>query len=76
MSSSEKKLDQYTIDGDLFKVLVNDEGQHSLWPAAQKSPNGWNEGGCSGTKAECLAFIEQNWKDMRPISLQRQMAGR
>lgn len=75
MSSSEKKLDGYTIDGDLFQVLINEEGQHSLWPAAQKPPKGWKAVGPSGSKDECLAFVEQNWQDMRPLSLQRQMAG-
>ena len=75
MASQEKTLDDFTIDGDLFKVLVNDEGQHSLWPSAQQPPKGWKEAGCSGGKSECLEFVEKNWKDMRPISLQKQMAG-
>mgnify|MGYP006224923287 CR=1 FL=1 len=75
MPSEKEKLDEYTIDGDLFVVLINDEGQYSLWPAAKNSPKGWKEAGCSGGKAECLEYVEKNWTDMRPVSLQRQMIG-
>ena len=32
----EKRLDDYTIDGDVHKVLMNDEGQYSIWPAGQR----------------------------------------
>ena len=24
-----------------YRVLVNHEGQHSLWPASQPTPKGW-----------------------------------
>lgn len=74
MSISDKKLDDFTIDGDLFKVLFNDEGQHSLWPAAQAAPTGWAESGCVGNKSECLEYVDKNWTDMRPISLQKKMS--
>jgi len=65
----------WSIDGDEFAVLINDEGQHSLWPSAQPVPEGWVRIGPIGPKAECLAFIEESWTDMRPISLQKAMAG-
>jgi MbtH protein len=74
MSTLTDKFDHYTIDGDVFKVLINEEGQYSLWPEAQNAPLGWNAAGCQGSKSECLAFVEQNWTDMRPISLQKLMA--
>lgn len=64
----------WSIDGDEFVVLVNHEGQHSLWPSAITIPEGWTQTGPKGTKAECLAFVEANWTDMRPLSLQRAMA--
>jgi MbtH protein len=73
MSLEKETLDKYTIDGDLFKVLVNDEGQYSIWPSGQNTPEGWKEAGCSGSKDECSEFVDKNWTDMRPISLQRQM---
>ena len=53
----------------VFKVLLNDEEQYSLWPDDREIPNGWREAGKSGTKAECLAYIEEVWTDMRPKSL-------
>ena len=52
-----------------FKVLLNDEEQYSLWPDDREIPSGWREAGKSGTKAECLAYIEEVWTDMRPKSL-------
>ena len=52
-----------------FRVLRNDEGQHSLWPDFIEIPAGWlAKHGCD-TRAACLAYIEQNWTDMRPNSL-------
>ena len=72
--AAEKRLDDYTIDGDVHKVLINDEGQYSIWPAGQKAPDGWKEVGPTGTKAECSAYVDANWLNMRPISLQKAMA--
>ncbi len=68
-------VDAYTIDGDLLKVIVNAEGQHSIWPAMKTTPPGWTETGFSGSKAECSAYVDEHWTDMRPISLQRAMQG-
>jgi len=56
------------------KVVVNDEGQYSIWPADRENALGWRDGGNSGTKEECLAYIKEVWTDMRPLSLQRKMA--
>ena len=56
-------------DQFLYAVVVNAEGQYSLWPADREPPKGWDPAGKSGTKAECLAFIEDVWTDMRPLSL-------
>jgi MbtH protein len=59
----------------VFKVLVNGEEQYSLWPEYKAVPAGWREAGKSGSKQECLAFIEAVWTDMRPLSLRRHMDG-
>lgn len=60
--------------GDVaFKVVVNDEGQYSLWPAAQQNPLGWNDAGKAGNREECLAYVEEVWTDMRPVSLRKVM---
>lgn len=56
-----------------FVVLINDEGQHSLWPSYLDVPNGWRVTGPTGKREECLAWIDENWTDMRPNSLIRQI---
>ncbi len=66
--------ENWSIDGDEFIVLVNDEGQHSVWPSASAVPHGWEQRGPVGSKVECLAFIEEHWTDMRPVSLQKAMS--
>jgi len=63
----------WSIDGDTFQVLINAEEQYSLWPSAQTAPGGWAPVGPVGAKAECLAYIEAHWTDMRPKSLRVQM---
>ncbi len=59
-------------DGEL-KVVVNHEEQYSIWPMDRENPPGWGDVGMTGKKAECLAFIDQIWTDMRPLSLQKSM---
>ena len=58
----------------IYKVVVNDEEQYSIWFADRETPAGWKEMGKEGTKAECLAYIEEVWTDMRPLSLRKAMA--
>ena len=60
-------------DTTIYKVVVNHEEQYSIWPADRENALGWNDAGFQGTKAECLAHIEQVWTDMRPLSLRKKM---
>jgi len=57
----------------IYKVVVNHEEQYSIWPADRENPLGWRDVGKRGPKAECLAYIEAVWTDMRPLSLRKQM---
>jgi MbtH protein len=57
-----------------YKVVVNHEEQYSIWPLDRENPPGWRDVGKTGTKPECLAYIEEVWTDMRPLSLRRKMA--
>jgi len=57
----------------IYKVVLNQEEQYSIWPADRENPLGWSDTGKSGTKAECLAFIKEVWTDMMPLSLRRLM---
>ncbi len=52
-----------------FLVLVNDEGQHSLWPAFADVPAGWVTKFGPDRRKLCLEYVEENWTDMRPNSL-------
>ncbi len=61
-------------DTTIYKVVVNHEEQYSIWPADRENALGWNDAGFQGSKAECLAHIEQVWTDMRPKSLRDKMA--
>lgn len=74
MTNQSQEVNSYTIDGDVLKVLINDEAQYSVWPAGQAAPAGWNEVGFMGSMQECSEYVDQHWKDMRPLSLQKAMA--
>lgn len=56
-----------------FLVLVNDEGQHSLWPSFADVPGGWTTVFEENTRDACLEYIEANWTDLRPRSLAESM---
>jgi MbtH protein len=68
------RVNAYTIDGDLFKAIINDEEQYSIWPEQKETPAGWREVGFTGSKAEVSGYIDQHWTDMRPLSLRKAMA--
>ncbi len=57
----------------LRAVVVNDEEQHSIWPAERDLPAGWRRDGFTGTEDERLANMDETWTDMRPASLRRWM---
>jgi MbtH protein len=67
-------MSETSEDRTVYKVVVNHEEQYSLWPADREVPAGWREAGKSGTKDECVAFVEEVWTDMRPLSLRKAMA--
>ena len=56
-----------------FQVLVNDEGQYSLWPTFADVPSGWTVAHGPGSRQAALDHIEAVWTDMRPKSLVEQM---
>jgi amino acid adenylation domain-containing protein len=62
----------YTIDGGLFQILINLEGQCSIWPAAQSAPDGWTPLVAAVSKADALDWVEEHWTDMRPLSLREE----
>jgi MbtH protein len=61
-------------DDTIYLVVVNHEEQYSIWPKWKPElPLGWKAVGKEGLKSECLAYIEEVWTDMRPLSLRRAM---
>ncbi|HEX8557011.1 MAG TPA: MbtH family protein [Pyrinomonadaceae bacterium] len=60
-------------DRTVYKVVMNDEEQYSIWPADRENAPGWRDVGKSGRKDECLAYIKEVWADMRPLSLRLKM---
>ncbi len=58
-------------DGATYRVVLNDEEQYSIWLADRPLPDGWREEGKVGPKAECLAYIDEVWTDMRPLSVRK-----
>ncbi|MEU1179841.1 MbtH family protein [Streptomyces sp. NPDC005820] len=54
-----------------FLVLVNDENQHSLWPSYAEVPAGWTVARAEGSRQDCLDYIGEHWRDIRPASLIR-----
>ena len=57
-----------------FYVLRNAEDQHSLWPTFAELPEGWQVVFGESARADCLAFVEEKWTDLRPRSLREAMA--
>ena len=57
-----------------FLVVVNHEEQHSLWRADLAIPAGWRSVFGPGDRSDCLSYVNENWTDLRPLSLRRAMA--
>lgn len=51
-----------------FSVLVNDEGQHCLWPDFAGVPAGWTVAFGPADRAACLEHVRTHWTDLRPRS--------
>ncbi|MFF4086800.1 MbtH family protein [Streptomyces nigra] len=58
-------------DENRFLVLVNDEGQHSLWPSFAEVPGGWVVAFGEDSRQACLDYVDAHWTDLRPRSLAR-----
>jgi len=57
----------------VFSVLVNEEGQHSLWPQFAAVPAGWTAVLAGVSHQQALDYINEQWTDMRPRSLAEAM---
>jgi MbtH protein len=73
VQASTREKTMTSDDATIYKVVVNHEEQYSIWFADRELPAGWKDAGKEGAKEECLTYVEQVWKDMRPLSLRKQM---
>lgn len=65
----ENMVNPFDNTDGLFEVLVNNEGQHSLWPESIEVPAGWQVAFGPENREACLGYVESHWTDMRPQSL-------
>ncbi len=52
-----------------YRVLMNDEGQYSIWPAFLDTPAGWVTVSGAENRQRCLDYIDSRWTEMRPNHL-------
>ena len=69
LSEEDNVTNPFEDENGVYHVLINEEGQHSLWPSFIEVPAGWTIVHASDSRAACLEFINQHWTDMRPKSL-------
>lgn len=67
MAVGKFKPDVSPITG--HQIVINDEGQYSIWSVDKDIPRGWKNAGFQGTQEECLIQIDDLWTDMLPKSL-------
>lgn len=46
-------------DDEYFRVVVNREGYHAIWPLDGPPPRGWAAIGFHGSRAGCLAYVAE-----------------
>ena len=66
-------MSPFDNENGTFCVLINHEGQYSLWPTFSDVPAGWTIVHGAETRQSCLDYVEAHWTDMRPKSLVEQM---
>ncbi|GAB3555638.1 MbtH protein [Actinopolyspora lacussalsi] len=49
-----------------YRVVRNQCGQYSIWPADSDPPSGWDAVGEPAAREECLTDIDNRWRDIRP----------
>ncbi|SFT36133.1 MbtH protein [Actinopolyspora lacussalsi subsp. righensis] len=65
----------FDLENGSYSVLVNAEGQHSLWPEFVDVPAGWSVVHGPSGRAECLEYVNANWGDLRPRRLVVELKG-
>ena len=58
-------------DRTIYRVIVNQEEQYSVWPADRQPRAGWRDTGKTGSHRECIDYIKEVWslfKFRRPLT--------
>ncbi|MFF5207149.1 MbtH family protein [Streptosporangium sp. NPDC000396] len=59
----------FDVQESLHSVLINEEGQHSLWPDFADVPAGWTVVYGPAGRDACVDYVNAHWTDLRPRSL-------
>lgn len=57
-----------------FYVLVNGEGQYSLWPSFAEIPAGWSVALREADRQSAIDYVNEHWTDRRPESRRANLA--
>lgn len=60
-------MNPFDDDTAQFLVLVNEAGQHSLWPTFRAVPDGWRTVHGPDDRASALAYVDEHWPDITAI---------
>ncbi|WP_031077035.1 MbtH family protein [Streptomyces sp. NRRL S-118] len=66
---SDVPTNPFEDEDGLYLVLVNDEGQHSLWPDGIDVPAGWTVALGASPRRDAVAYVETHWTDLRPAGV-------
>lgn len=69
-TSQDIAANPFDDEGQPFGVLVNAQGQYSLWPDFAAVPPGWVRCFGPADRAACLAYVEQHWTALHPFTPQ------
>ncbi|WP_433241260.1 MbtH family protein [Streptosporangium sp. CA-135522] len=64
----------FDVQDGTYSVLVNEEGQHSLWPDFAGVPAGWTVVYGPAAREACVDYVNAHWTDLRPRSLAEHVA--
>ena len=59
-------INPFDDENGSFFVLVNDAGQHSLWPDFAAVPAGWQVMFGAAARPDCLEYVERHWPGIMP----------
>ncbi|WP_405879916.1 MbtH family protein [Streptomyces sp. NBC_01136] len=64
--SQSSSTNPFEDESGVYRVLVNAEGEYSLWPDFAALPAGWDTAHGPDVRAACVAYIEEHWTGLAP----------